>query len=92
MENTAVSQQNSAGWTFFVRASFLLSVGAMALGLVFMPAELWVKGYLAMGSLYMVASTFILSKTIRDEFEAKKLLTKISDAKAEKMLKEYLPE
>lgn len=90
--NNTVSQLNSPGWSFFVRASFALAVGSMALGLFFMPADLWVKGYLAMGSLYLTASSFILAKTVRDEFEGKKLANKISDAKAEKMLKEYLPE
>lgn len=34
-----------------------------------MPADLWVKGYLAMGSLFLTGSTFTLSKTMRDNAE-----------------------
>ena len=87
-----ITQQNSAGWNFFVRASFAVSASAMAVGIFFMPAELWVKGYLAMGSLYLMASTFMVAKTVRDEFEARKLSSQINEAKTEKMLKDYLPE
>ena len=87
-----ITQQNSSGWNFFVRASFAVSAAAMAIGIFFMPAELWVKGYLAMGSLYLMASTFMVAKTVRDEFEASKLANQINDAKTEKMLKDYLPE
>ena len=92
MDNSNISQQNSSSWNFFVRASFGLAVGAMALGIFFMPATLWIKGYLAMGSIYLMASSFIVAKTVRDEFEAQKLVNQLSDAKTEKMLKDYLPE
>lgn len=34
-----------------------------------MPADLWVKGYLAMGTLFLTGSTFTLSKTMRDNAE-----------------------
>ncbi|MCP5419626.1 MAG: hypothetical protein H6970_04535 [Gammaproteobacteria bacterium] len=83
------TQLNSPSWLFFVRSSFIASVAAISLGICFMPADLWVKGYLAMGTLFVVGSTFTLAKTVRDEFEAKKLINRIQDAKTERMLKDY---
>jgi len=53
-----------------------------------MPADMWIKGYLLMGMLFTVGSTFTLAKTLRDQHEAQKLIHKISNAKTEKMLKE----
>jgi hypothetical protein len=79
---------NSQGWLMFVRASFAISVIAMGLGTYYMPVEDWIKGYIAMGSLLLVASTFTLAKTLRDEFEAKKILYRINEARAEKAIQD----
>ena len=82
-------QQDSPAWVAYVKVAFLLALGAMAAGIVFMPGELWVKGYFAMGMLFLVASTVALSKTLRDEHEAKRLITKINEVKTQKILKEF---
>lgn len=82
-------QRNSSSWLFFVRASFLLSVVALGSGIFFLPAAAWVKGYLTMGTLFLTGSTFTLAKTLRDEHEAQTLINKISEAKTERLLKDY---
>ena len=82
-------QRDSTGWQFFVKASFVLSVVAMAIGIFYIPAVAWVKGYLAMGTLFTIGSSITLAKTIRDEHEAKKLINKISEVKTERMLKDF---
>ena len=82
-------QRDSASWIFFVKISFVVSVLALSLGIYFMPVELWVKGYMAMGSLFTIGSSITLSKTLRDEHEANKLINKISEAKTERILKTY---
>lgn len=89
MDDIRVTQLNSPAWLFFVRTSFVISVAATALGIVYMPVDFWIKGYLGMGLLFVVGSTLTLAKTVRDEFEGKKLLNKISEARTERMLKEY---
>jgi hypothetical protein len=53
------------------------------------PADFSVKGFFAMGTLYLIGSTFTLSKTMRDEFENRKLVNRIAEAKTERILKEY---
>jgi hypothetical protein len=89
MELIQSLQQNSSSWLFFVKTSFAIAVFAMGIGIFFLPTDLWVKGYMAMGTLFVIGSTFTLAKTLRDEFEGKKLVNKIQDAKTEKMLREY---
>ena len=89
MEDHPTIHRDSAGWQFFVRACFALSVGATGAGLFFLPVDLWVKGYMAMGLLFTVGSTITLSKTVRDEHEARKILNRIAEAKTTKLLKEY---
>ena len=80
--------QNTGAWLTFTYASFAASVFMMGLGLWAMPADLWIKGYLMMASVYMLGSSFTLSKTVRDEHEAKRLANRLEDAKAEKLLME----
>jgi hypothetical protein len=48
-----------------------------------------VKGYLAMGLFFTLGSSFTLSKTVRDNYEAQKLINRVVDAKTEKILHEY---
>lgn len=60
---------NTPQWTFFAWASFASAALMMWFGLWHLPADLWVKGYLAMGTLFLTGSTFTLSKTMRDNAE-----------------------
>jgi hypothetical protein len=89
MKNAETIQQDSAGWRLFVVISFMVSLGATSMGVLILPVEIWVKGYMAMGLYFTISSTFMLSKMIRDQHEAGKLINKISDARTEKMLKEF---
>ncbi len=82
-------QQDSVAWKFFVVVSFVMSLGATSMGILILPVEMWVRGYIAMGLYFTISSCFILSKTLRDAHEADKLVNKISDARTNKMLKEF---
>lgn len=89
MYNDQGIQQDSASWIFFVKINFFLALLTLGGGIFFMPIDWWIKGYLVMGSLFAIGSTFTLAKTLRDQHEAQKLIHKISNAKTEKMLKEF---
>ncbi|MBK8970093.1 MAG: hypothetical protein IPM37_01520 [Hahellaceae bacterium] len=82
-------QSNSQSWLFFVKSSFAISLLAMIGGIVFMPADLVVKGYLAITALFMVSSTITLSKTLRDEHESQRLIHKVSEARTKQLMKEF---
>lgn len=87
--NGTAMRLDSPEWVWFVKACFAVSVGAMLVGIFFMPAVLWIKGYLVMGTLFIVGSSLTLSKTVRDQFESSKLINKMAEARTERMLKEY---
>lgn len=80
---------SSKGWLFFVKLTFGISLAGMAAFVFFMSGDLLTKGYLALNSLFMVSATIMLSKTLRDEHETSKLSNRISEAKTNKILKEY---
>lgn len=83
------TQTNSAGWLFFVKLSFVISLAAMLAAILFMPGELMLKGYMGLNSLFIVSSTIMVSKTLRDEHEGNKIINKVTEAKANKIIQEY---
>ena len=81
-------QPHSGGWVTFTYVSFAASAFMVAIGVFFLPLDLWIKGYLAMGIIMLVQSCITLTKTIRDMHESGRLVNRIEDAKAERLLME----
>lgn len=80
---------DSPSWIFFVKVSFASALGGMIFGVAIMPVEIWVRGYMILGTLFLTGAAFTLSKTMRDQFEANKMINKLAQARTEKLLKEY---
>lgn len=75
-------------WLTFTYVSFAVSVAMIAVAILFMPADLAIKGYLAMGIAMLVQSCITLTKTVRDVQERRRLVNRIEDAKTERLLME----
>ena len=82
-------QRDTPAWMFQVWASFALSVGTTGIGILYLPLDAWLRAFLAMGLLYSVGSAFTLAKTVRDNHEAKRLLNRLSEAKTERIIREF---
>ncbi len=83
---TAQPVKHSSAFVAFSYLSFGLSLLMLAGGVFLMPIDHWMKGFLGMGVVMLVQSCIILTKTIRDNVEAEKLLNRIEDAKTERLL------
>ncbi|MGF1515717.1 MAG: YiaA/YiaB family inner membrane protein [Elainellaceae cyanobacterium] len=82
---------HSSAWITHTWLAFILSVSAIAGGVLFLPVQPWIKGYFGMGVLSTISSTINLSKTIRDVEESKRLVNRADEAKLERLLSEYDP-
>lgn len=82
---------HTSAWIAQTWISFTVSITATAIGIVYMPVNPWMKGYLGMGTLFSIGSTISLSKTIRDVEESKRVLSRLDEAKLEKLLAEHDP-
>ncbi|MGJ4903436.1 YiaA/YiaB family inner membrane protein [Bradyrhizobium sp. HKCCYLS2058] len=82
------TQPHSSAFITFSYASFGASAFLVALGVFFMPIDLWMKGYLTMGIVMLVQTCVTLTKTLRDRHESGKLVNRIEDARAERLLME----
>jgi hypothetical protein len=83
---TPQAAQHSGSWISFAYASFVGAVAMVAAGIFFAPVDIWIKAYFAMGSALMLQSAITLTKTLRDVQEGAKLMNRIEDAKAERLL------
>jgi hypothetical protein len=80
--------KNTPAWLTFTYIFFGFAVGMMVLGIWAIPADLWIKGYLAMATVSMLGAAFTLAKTVRDEQESRRFANRIEEAKAERLLME----
>jgi hypothetical protein len=83
------SQKDSNAWIFQTWAAFILSVGMTTTGILNLPVDIWVKGFMGMGLGFSIGSTFSLAKTQRDLHESTKLTSKIEEAKVEQILSQH---
>ena len=88
MNNHPTAAQHSPAWVAFTYISFATSSFMVALGIWLLPLDLALKGYLTMGFLMVVQSCITMTKTMRDMHESDKLVNRIEDAKAERLLME----
>lgn len=82
---------HSQAWVVQSWLSFAISVSSLSLGIVFLPVDSWVKGYMGMGTLFALGSTASLAKTVRDQHESNQVTARIDEAKVEKLLAEHHP-
>ncbi len=83
------TQKDSNAWILQTWMAFVLSIGMTTVGIVNLPVDVWVKGFMGMGLGFTVGSTFSLAKTQRDLHESTKLTSRIEDAKVEQVLSQY---
>lgn len=80
---------HSPAWKLLSWAAFAGALTLIIIGVYHLPVDAWIKGYLGMGIFCLVLSCFILAKTVRDEYEAMKLINRVSSAKTEKLLNDF---
>jgi hypothetical protein len=83
---TNQNQPHSGAWVAFNYAQVAIALGMTVGGVLFLPLDVWIKGYMLMGIAMLVSSSISVTKTIRDVQESARLLNKIEDAKTEQLL------
>jgi len=72
-------------------ASFGLALLAMAIGIFYLPVNGWMRGFLAIGLLYVVTSAFTLAKCVRDATEVGTVVRRVDQARIDKLINEHNP-
>ena len=75
---------------FFTQSmiSFAVSLSVTIIGIGYLHDSRWIRGFLALGLLYVVTSSFTLAKCIRDRQEETALVSRVDQARLDKLLTE----
>ncbi|MCW2757601.1 MAG: YiaAB two helix protein [Nocardioidaceae bacterium] len=78
---------------FFAQAaiSFAVAMLAVVLGICYLPVDGWMRAFLALGSLFLVTSTFTLAKCVRDAQDQATLGSRLDQARLDRILAEHDP-
>lgn len=91
MSETPVKQQNTAAYYGQAVAAFSIALVATAIGILRLQADAWVRAFLGIAVLYLVTSAFTLAKVIRDRQEAGQIVSRVDQARLEKLMAEHDP-
>ncbi len=86
MQNDTQIIRNGQAWTLFTIGSFVLAAAMMAGGIYFLEASFAAKGFYAMSAIMLVHTAISITKTLRDNEEAAKMINRIEEAKTERLL------
>jgi len=92
MTNSAPAKPTNTT-AFYVQAaiSFGVAAIAMGIGITYLPVDEWVRGFLGLAALYLVTSTFTLAKCVRDAQEGATMVSRVDQARLDKLLAEHDP-
>ncbi|WAL94586.1 YiaA/YiaB family inner membrane protein [Streptomyces sp. Je 1-369] len=91
MTEPPVKQQTTNAFYGQAVASFAISIGAVTVGIGYLDASAWVRGFLAIAVLYLTTSAFTLAKVIRDRQEVEQIVSRVDQARVDRILAEHDP-
>ncbi|MCX3063102.1 YiaA/YiaB family inner membrane protein [Streptomyces beihaiensis] len=91
MSETPVKQQSTTAFYGQAVASFAVALSATAIGIYRLDADAWIRAFLAVAVLYLTTSAFTLAKVVRDRQEADGIVSRVDQARLEKILAEHDP-
>ena len=86
-----IQHRNTAAFFLQSAVSFAVAVVGVGVGVAYLPVNAWMRGFLAIGLLYVITSTFTLAKCVRDAQESQSVLSRVDEARLERLLAEHDP-
>ncbi|MEO9323828.1 YiaA/YiaB family inner membrane protein [Nocardioides sp. C4-1] len=91
MTNQPSSASNTAAFFAMSGISFAVSLTGLLIAVLYIDADPWAKAFLALGTLFLVTSTFTLAKCVRDNQENASVTHRIDQARVDRLLAEHDP-
>ena len=91
MTTIATSPKPTAAFFIQSAIAFGVSAGSLLVGAFYLPVDPWQRGFLIVGALFLITSTFNLAKVIRDQQEANSIRVRVDEARLDKLMAEHDP-
>jgi hypothetical protein len=78
---------------FFLQAgvSFAVALLTMIFAIFYLPVDPWIRAFLGLGTMFLTTSSFTLAKCVRDAQEDSYVVSRIDQARVDKILAEHDP-
>ena len=91
MTNSPSSSRNTTAFFAQAGVSFAIALTAMLFAILYLPVDPWIRAFLALGTLFLTTSSFTLAKCVRDAQESQSVVTRLDQARVDKILAEHDP-
>ena len=90
MTNSTPTKNTSA---FFLQAgiSFAVALLTMIFAIFYLPVDPWIRAFLGLGTMFLTTSSFTLAKCVRDAQDDNYVVTRLDQARVDKILAEHDP-
>ncbi|BDD82529.1 hypothetical protein TPB0596_22920 [Tsukamurella pulmonis] len=68
-----------------------MSSGALLIGAFYLPMDPWQRGFMIVGTLFLITSCFNLAKVVRDQQESNSIRVRVDEARIDKLMAEHDP-
>ena len=90
MTNSTPTKNTNA---FFLQAgiSFPVALLTMIFAIFYLPVDPWIRAFLGLGTMFLTTSSFTLAKCVRDAQDDNYVVTRLDQARVDKILAEHDP-
>ena len=71
--------------------SFAVALLTMIFAIFYLPVDPWIRAFLGLGTMFLTTSSFTLAKCVRDAQEDSYVVSRIDQARVDKILAEHDP-
>ena len=78
---------------FFLQAGLAFGVAllTMVVAIFYLPVDPWIRAFLGLGTMFLTTSAFTLAKCVRDAQEDSYVVSRIDQARVDRILSEHDP-
>jgi hypothetical protein len=92
MENsTPTTTKNTTAFYAQSAIAFGLALFTMLVAIYYLPYAPWPKAFLALGTVFLTTSSFSLAKCVRDAQESQYVVSRLDQARVDRILAEHNP-
>lgn len=91
MDTNPMKNKNTAAFSAQAALAFGISAVGLLVGILYLPLDSWQRAFLAMTALFVITSAFTLAKVVRDAQEGSTVLSRLDEARLERLLAEHDP-
>ena len=93
MDNNTAALPPKNTSAFFLQSglAFGIALLTMVVAIFYLPVDPWIRAFLALGTMFLTTSAFTLAKCVRDAHESQHVVSRLDQARLDKLLAEFDP-